>query len=213
MKSRPRFNYHPINLNSAEYPVSIVKANRNPITDQWEYLLSNGSLFCISWTEAANVKGDLGVYIIRRYMACQGYRWNGEMWAKSLADSSFSTYAKSRGLSWEPGEVIKFSNSHTLTLTPGDSVLQRGAVNQLEPSPESRQPQSKGMVTSMLRELRQYVADNRNLIFTVILIAIVDAFFLDGALKSRLKNILTSFIDKAEEKLGKDLNGDGKIGE
>lgn len=63
----------------------------------------------------------------------------------------------------------------------------------------------------MLKEFRQYLADHRDLLFTVILVAAVDAFFLDGALKVRLKNILSGFIDKAEQKLNKDLNGDGKI--
>lgn len=64
----------------------------------------------------------------------------------------------------------------------------------------------------MLKELRQYLSDHRDLIFTVALVAIVDAFFLDGALKSRLKSILSGFIDKAESKLNKDLNGDGQVG-
>lgn len=65
---------------------------------------------------------------------------------------------------------------------------------------------------SMFREFKQYISENRSIIFTILLVAAVDQFFLGGALKGRIQRILEVVTDRAEASLGKDLNGDGRVG-
>lgn len=218
MKSRSTSAYRPINFYSQHSPVTIVKSTWSDADRCFKYLLSNGCLY------SSNDVWPLDV--VKNYMISNDYTWNGISWIQSVPrvelargaahlspNEAFHNYTNMRlqkPHSGEPGLVIKTNNpigyfsGNRLELTSGDS---------LSPCvPTQPQRQSKGLVTSMLRELRQYLSDHRDLIFTVVLVALVDAFFLDGALKSRLKSILSGIIDKAESKLKVDINGDGVIG-
>lgn len=72
--------------------------------------------------------------------------------------------------------------------------------------------QTEGEV-SMLREFKAYLSEHRDIVFTLLLIIVVDTFFFDGAFKTRIKGLLEGVVRKAESKLNKDLDGDGKVGE
>lgn len=51
---------------------------------------------------------------------------------------------------------------------------------------------------SMLDEVRGYVREYKDWIFTIVIIAIVDHFFLDGALKEKLATALGKKLDGAD---------------
>ena len=216
-ESRRGAAYQPIDLYSFSSPVRIVDVHINGGEQTVEYSLSNGTLYSRTQIDAYRPSGMSHQTITHQYMASCGYRWDtgsGGKWVKSSQTG-------------EPGQVINYNPAtetpdqvYQRTLSQGIRNIvdnQRYTATRLDIAsgdsltPVSRQPQSKGMVSSMLREFRQYLTDHRDLIFTVVIVAAVDAFFLDGALKSRLKSILNGFIDKAEQKLQKDINGDGKI--
>jgi hypothetical protein len=53
---------------------------------------------------------------------------------------------------------------------------------------------------NMLSDIRKYIADNRDLIYTVAFVAIVDQFLFEGAFRERLKKLVEGFLAKTEEK-------------
>lgn len=73
-------------------------------------------------------------------------------------------------------------------------LLSRGAANQFVKAAE---PQ-KGK--SMVDEFRGYVREYKDWIFTIAIVAIVDHFFLDGALKDKLASALGKKLDSGDAK-------------
>ena len=74
-----------------------------------------------------------------------------------------------------------------------------------------RQRKCEGRI-SMLSEFKAYVSEHRNWIFTILIVAVVDAFFLGGALKQRITALLGGSLKVLERKVNADLDGDGKVG-
>jgi hypothetical protein len=55
---------------------------------------------------------------------------------------------------------------------------------------------------SMFEEMRAYVREYRSVLFTLVIVLIVDHLFLGGALRARVQASLSGLIDKAERTLG-----------
>lgn len=55
---------------------------------------------------------------------------------------------------------------------------------------------------SFMEEFRSYVREYKDWIFTIAIIAVVDHFFLDGALKEKLSSALGKKLDATEGKSG-----------
>lgn len=53
-----------------------------------------------------------------------------------------------------------------------------------------------------MEEFRSYVREYKDWIFTIAIIAVVDHFFLDGALKEKLSSALGKKLDATEGKSG-----------
>jgi len=62
----------------------------------------------------------------------------------------------------------------------------------------AKQEPKKGF--SMVEEVRSYIREYKDWIFTIAIIAIVDHFFLDGALKEKLAGALGKKLDNADGK-------------
>ena len=74
-----------------------------------------------------------------------------------------------------------------------------------------RQRKCEGRI-SMFGEFKAYVSEHRNWIFTILIVAVVDAFFLGGALKQRITSLLGGSLKVLERKVNADLDGDGVVG-
>lgn len=146
----------------------------------------------------------------------EGYRRLVNRW---IDNGGAKTYSK------EPGAIsLPDGSIPAAKVTPGDFLSSSGervsssgkAFMDYYNLKSAQQPSVKRQRTeeniSMLREFKQYISEHRDVFFTLILVMIADAWFLNGALKSRLQRILEGVTGKLEEKLNTDINGDGKVG-
>lgn len=53
----------------------------------------------------------------------------------------------------------------------------------------------------VLQEVKNYMADNRDLVFTICLVAIADQFLFEGALRERIKKLIEGILTKTEAKV------------
>jgi hypothetical protein len=53
----------------------------------------------------------------------------------------------------------------------------------------------------MISELKDYLKTHKDLIFTVLFLALADSLFLDGALRTKLQGILHKVTDRLEAKV------------
>ena len=95
-----------------------------------------------------------------------------------------------------------------------DAEYQRRMIQQLGSSPFRHQQVSGQFTTtataqttvkkgsSMVDEFKSYVREYKDWIFTIAIIAIIDHFFLDGALKDKLSVALGKKLDGANEVKG-----------
>jgi hypothetical protein len=63
---------------------------------------------------------------------------------------------------------------------------------------------------SMLKEFKSYVAEHKDLIFSVILLALADKVFLDGALQAKLASLIYRIVEGMEKKVAPTLNTEAK---
>ena len=59
----------------------------------------------------------------------------------------------------------------------------------------------KGETKSMFKEFKQYIADHRDLVFSILLIMFADSFFLNGALRTKLSSLLHGVVTRLENKV------------
>lgn len=55
---------------------------------------------------------------------------------------------------------------------------------------------------NMLNDLRSYVKDNRQLLYTIALVVALDHFLFNGAFRERIKGLVESLLSSAEKKIG-----------
>ena len=53
----------------------------------------------------------------------------------------------------------------------------------------------------MFKEFKQYIADHRDLVFSILLIMFADSFFLNGALRTKLSSLLHGVVTRLENKV------------
>lgn len=53
---------------------------------------------------------------------------------------------------------------------------------------------------TMVKDLKDYLSEHKDMIFTIVLLALADALFLNGALRTKLESILHRVADKLEAK-------------
>jgi len=69
-------------------------------------------------------------------------------------------------------------------------------------------PQRKvGMLKELLGDLRGYIRDNRDLIFSIAFVLVLDEFVFKGAFRERLKAVIEGVLKKVENKTGIDIPG------
>lgn len=54
---------------------------------------------------------------------------------------------------------------------------------------------------SMLQEVKSYMSEHRDIIFTLGLLFLADHFLLNGAIKTKLSAILSKTVDRLEKKV------------
>lgn len=52
----------------------------------------------------------------------------------------------------------------------------------------------------MFESVKKYLESNRDLVGTIVFVAIIDAVLFDGAFRERLKSLIEGHLKKAEEK-------------
>jgi hypothetical protein len=73
---------------------------------------------------------------------------------------------------------------------------------------QSQLPKRKGgMLSDLFGDLRSYVKDNRDLIFSVVFILVLDEYVFNGAFRERLKGVIEGVLKKVENKTGIDIPG------
>lgn len=55
-------------------------------------------------------------------------------------------------------------------------------------------------VNSVVNDLKSYVSENRNLVWTVVFVVLLDHFVFGGAFRERLKSLVEGLLNKAEGK-------------
>jgi hypothetical protein len=65
------------------------------------------------------------------------------------------------------------------------------------------------MLKEVAGDLREFVKQHRSVIYTVALVALVDHFCFNGALRGRIKTLLENMLSKAEAKINNGASGNG----
>lgn len=60
--------------------------------------------------------------------------------------------------------------------------------------------EGKRMLTEVTTDLKGYVRANKDLIYTVLFVLVVDHFFFAGAFRERVRGLIDGFLRRAEEK-------------
>lgn len=59
--------------------------------------------------------------------------------------------------------------------------------------------EEKNMLKEIATDAKEFVKNNRNVIYTIVVVALVDHFVFKGALRDRLKGLLEKMLNKAEK--------------
>lgn len=93
-------------------------------------------------------------------------------------------------------------------------VLQQQAVQQAanRPSPQSAPtpptPKRKGhMFKDLFGDLQTYIKENRDLIFSIVFVLVLDEYVFEGAFRERIKSVIEGVLKKVERKTGIDIPG------
>lgn len=85
-----------------------------------------------------------------------------------------------------------------------DSDRKYNPVHTSKKEADMTQTQGSGVqnvFNEIFADAKQFVKDNKNILYTVVLVFLVDHFVFDGAFRERIKTLFQSFIDKTEAKL------------
>ena len=58
------------------------------------------------------------------------------------------------------------------------------------------------MFSEISKDLKGYISENRDLLYTIGLVLIIDQYIFDGAFRQRIKNLVEGLLKKAENKAG-----------
>lgn len=72
---------------------------------------------------------------------------------------------------------------------------------------EERQTQLKSkqkgsLVKDLFTDLKKYASENRDLLYTIIFVLIIDEYVFGGAFRERVKGLVEGFLKRAEDKVG-----------
>lgn len=88
------------------------------------------------------------------------------------------------------------------------AALQRSVTPQRTASKAAPAPPRKvGMVKELFGDLRGYVRDNRDLIFSIVFVLVLDEYVFKGAFRERIKSVIEGVLKKVEDKTGIDIPG------
>jgi len=77
---------------------------------------------------------------------------------------------------------------------------QSQAAQNIYPYDQSKLSQTKKETKTVIAQMREYIKEYRNVIFTVAFVALADHFLFKGALRDRLKDLVENLLKKAEDK-------------
>lgn len=63
------------------------------------------------------------------------------------------------------------------------------------------------MFKDLFGDLRGYIKDNRDLIFSIVFVLVLDEYVFKGAFRERLKAVIEGVLKKVENKTGIDIPG------
>lgn len=182
-------HYHKVRFDDQYYPVWWTE--KHDVQDGVAFYLSNGSRLVLPKESVNNYRPDstsLTRYVAKSYMESWDYHWDERQrrWTNSTVEL----------VAGEPGTILKVNPGGGVDrLSQGLKVAYGEVIK--SSSESSVKPRSKSMFT----EFRAYLSEHRDLVFTIIIVALIDHLLLDGALKERLKGLLGGFLDKAETKV------------
>lgn len=64
----------------------------------------------------------------------------------------------------------------------------------------SQKKKGRHMFTGITEDLKTYLKENRDLVFTVLLVLLVDQFAFEGAFRERVKKLIEGLLSKVEAK-------------
>ena len=102
------------------------------------------------------------------------------------------------------GGTVEYYSSASLD----DSV--RIYNNSVYPTPQKQETPKKGrpsLIKELFGDLRQYIRENRDLIFSIVFVLVLDEYVFDGAFRERLKSVIEGVLKKVERKTGIDIPG------
>ena len=103
-------------------------------------------------------------------------------------------------------EIFQAAQAQQNALGPYTALQQQAMLGSLVGSSTSvtqvkTQSQVQEERTTMLQEFRKFVAEHRDLIFTVLLLLAVDYLAFNGALRERLEGLLRGVADRLTKKV------------
>lgn len=101
------------------------------------------------------------------------------------------------------GVEVRFNSGESTTLhfDDEDDVREAAATLTSAMAQQKQLPVVKGhnMLKEIASDMREFIKQNRSVIYTVALVALVDHFVFEGAFRTRLKALVDKFLTKAEK--------------
>lgn len=76
---------------------------------------------------------------------------------------------------------------------------------QSAPAPPT--PRKGHMLKELFGDLRGYIKENRDLIFSIVFVLVLDEYVFEGAFRERLKGVIEGVLKRVERKTGIDIPG------
>lgn len=95
---------------------------------------------------------------------------------------------------WQGGST----NYEILCKCPDDMMKLMGWIEK-----RKRELTKKGsLVKELFTDMKKYASENRDLLYTIIFVLIIDEYIFGGAFRERVKGLVEGFLKRAEDKAG-----------
>jgi hypothetical protein len=116
---------------------------------------------------------------------------------ESVNLSQLETFYK-KNVSDEKDEDEKDDNPYYIVLVGSTSILKFSDPVDRDRAMEDLIEETKNMNNTVTSDIKNFVKEHRQIIYWVVLALIVDHVFLNGQLRSKIKNIIQGLLNKAE---------------
>lgn len=120
-----------------------------------------------------------------------------EYCSSATFDGDMSTVVSSP---WQRSNALRIANLQAEAMANRERSIQASGMTFQSQSPQIGAKEQRSMLRELTGDLRGFIKDNRDLIFSVLMVLVLDHYVFAGAFRERLKGVVEGVLHKAETK-------------